>query len=666
MLYSFCSQGGCTDGGPSQAGLVQDTNGSFYSTTSAGGANYDGTVFSLSVGLGPFVETRPTSGQLGATVEILGTNLTGATSVSFNGTAATFTVVSSSEISTTVPSGATTGNVQVVTPSGTLTSNVPFQVLPQGTAPLVSLSAPGLSFGSQPLSTTSAGQMETVTNNGTGNLTISTVTIGGTNASDFAKSSDTCSGGTVTPNGTCAVSVTFTPSATGSRSGSLNFTDNASNSPQKVALSGTGIQPVPAVSTGSASAITSNSATLGGSVNANGADTHVWFQYSTNSSMSGSQLTPQQDIGSGTTSVPISASISGLNGSTTYYFQAAASNSAGANYGSVVSFTTSGSPPTVGTCLTTVITSNGATLECSVNPNGADTHAWFQYSTNSSMGSSQLTPQEDIGSGTSSVPISASISGLNPSTTYYFQAAASNSGGANYGSVVSFTTGTGTAVSLSTTSLSFGAQLMGSSSLKTVTLRNLGSTPLSISSLSVVSFAPLTTAGTQAEDFTIQGATCLAGGSVAGLGSCTINLAFKPTAAGVRSATLVISDSDPSSPQTVSLTGTGMAVWVSPASLGFGAQTVGATSAPETVTLTNLGSAPLRIESLTVGGRDAGDFAIQSNSTCAVGGVVAGEGKCTINLAFRPSAAGARSATLIIGDSDPSSPQTVSLSGTGR
>jgi hypothetical protein len=112
-------------------------------------------------------------------------------------------------------------------------------------------------------------------------------------------------------------------------------------------------------------------------------------------------------------------------------------------------------------------------------------------------------------------------------------------------------------VSFSPTSLSFGAQLVGSSSTKTVMLTNLGSAPLSISGLSVVSIAPFTPLGTKAGDFTIQSGSCVAGGSVAGLGSCTINLAFKPATAGVRSATLVIADSDPSSPQTVNLTGTG-------------------------------------------------------------------------------------------------------------
>jgi uncharacterized protein (TIGR03437 family) len=76
------------------------------------------------------VETQPTSSKVGAAVQILGTDLTGATTVTFNSTAAAFTVVSPTLIATTVPAGATTGTVQVVTPSRTLSSNMPFRVLP--------------------------------------------------------------------------------------------------------------------------------------------------------------------------------------------------------------------------------------------------------------------------------------------------------------------------------------------------------------------------------------------------------------------------------------------------------------------------------------------------------------------------------------------------------
>jgi uncharacterized repeat protein (TIGR03803 family) len=124
-LHSFDS----TDGnGP--GGLLQDTDGNFYGPTSQGGANNDGTIFSLSVGLAPFVKTLPTSGKVGAAVRILGTDLKDAASVTFDGAPAVFTVISPSEISTTVPDLATTGTVEVTTPLATLTSNVPFRVRP--------------------------------------------------------------------------------------------------------------------------------------------------------------------------------------------------------------------------------------------------------------------------------------------------------------------------------------------------------------------------------------------------------------------------------------------------------------------------------------------------------------------------------------------------------
>ena len=122
-----------TDGSYPYAGLIQSTNGKFYGATYAGGSSTAcpygcGTVFGLSVGLGRFVETLPNSGNVGATIRILGTDLTGATSVTFNGTVAKFTVISKSEIKTHVPSGATSGTLDVMTPKGTLKSNVVFRV----------------------------------------------------------------------------------------------------------------------------------------------------------------------------------------------------------------------------------------------------------------------------------------------------------------------------------------------------------------------------------------------------------------------------------------------------------------------------------------------------------------------------------------------------------
>jgi uncharacterized repeat protein (TIGR03803 family) len=129
-IHDFCSDSGCTDGATPVGGLMQSTNGKSYATTPLGGANGEGTVYSVSFGLGPFVTTPPASGTVGAAVKILGTNLTGATGVTFNGTPATFTVVSSSEITTTVPAGAKTGKVKVTLPHGTLISNANFRVTP--------------------------------------------------------------------------------------------------------------------------------------------------------------------------------------------------------------------------------------------------------------------------------------------------------------------------------------------------------------------------------------------------------------------------------------------------------------------------------------------------------------------------------------------------------
>jgi uncharacterized repeat protein (TIGR03803 family) len=137
-LYSFCALANCADGSVPQAPLTQGTDGMFYGSTAAGGATSKcsdgsqgcGTLFSFSVGLAPFVKTAVSFGKVGGVVVILGNGLTGASSVTFNGVSAAFSVPSSTAIKATVPVGATSGTIQVTTPSGTLNSNVEFQVLP--------------------------------------------------------------------------------------------------------------------------------------------------------------------------------------------------------------------------------------------------------------------------------------------------------------------------------------------------------------------------------------------------------------------------------------------------------------------------------------------------------------------------------------------------------
>lgn len=108
------------------------------------------------------------------------------------------------------------------------------------TAPGFSPSVPTISFGNQQKTVKSLATSVMVTNNGSASLMISGVGVSGANAGDFAISANTCGGASVAVNGTCSVSVTFTPSATGAETASLMFTDNAPGSPQSVGLTGTG------------------------------------------------------------------------------------------------------------------------------------------------------------------------------------------------------------------------------------------------------------------------------------------------------------------------------------------------------------------------------------------------------------------------------------------
>jgi uncharacterized repeat protein (TIGR03803 family) len=131
ILHSFDT----TDGSGPSAGLLQATDGNFYGTAASGGGTTCppgdgcGTAFLISVGLGPFVRALQPFGQAGATVLILGTNLTGTTSITFHGIPAKFTVLTATVVRATVPNGATSGKIHVVTPHGTLLSDVRFQVL---------------------------------------------------------------------------------------------------------------------------------------------------------------------------------------------------------------------------------------------------------------------------------------------------------------------------------------------------------------------------------------------------------------------------------------------------------------------------------------------------------------------------------------------------------
>jgi hypothetical protein len=143
--------------------------------------------------------------------------------------------------------------------------------------------------------------------------------------------------------------------------------------------------------------------------------------------------------------------------------------------------------------------------------------------------------------------------------------------------------------------------------------------------------------------------------------TCTISVTFTPGAAGIRTATMNINDSDSTSPQTLALTGGLPPAAVSPASLAFVPQGVG-TSATQYVVLTNNLTTGLSIGTITFSGADPGDFA-QTN-TCMRG--LPTNRSCTIAVTFTPTGTGTRTATMYIDDSANNSPQTVSLMGTGE
>jgi hypothetical protein len=201
-------------------------------------------------------------------------------------------------------------------------------------------------------------------------------------------------------------------------------------------------------------------------------------------------------------------------------------------------------------------------------------------------------------------------------------------------------------VDLSTTSLTFGSQPVGTTgSAQDVTLTNSGNASLLIHTMSVIG------------DF-VQTNDC--GASLAASGSCTIHVSFAPDVQGVRYGTLTISNSAGGSPHIVALGGTGTAptVSLSANNLAFAKQPVGTTSSAQDVTLTNSGTASLAINSISV----VGDFT-QTND--CVTSLAAGE-NCTFQVAFAPGAPGTRYGMLAISDSaGGGSTQTVALSGTG-
>jgi len=442
----------------------------------------------------------------------------------------------------TPPSASTiTGTLTVTDNSGNLGTAQTIPLSGTGTTPAATVTPTSLSFSSQLLGTSSTARNITVQSSGTGTLQVTNVSVTG----PFSQT-NTCSAA-IAPAATCTIAVVFSPAVAGSASGILTITDNAGS--QTVAVTGNGSSPV---------------------------------------TLSSSSL----------------------------------------SFGSLaVASTSAAKTITVTNKLSTALTftSIGATGPFAIASNTCGT---------------------GIAAGaTCTVGVTFTPAALGAATgTLSFADSAINSP-----QTVSLS-GTGTApVTLSSTSLSFSATTVGStSSAKSVTLTNAQSVALTFTSIGVTG------------PFAISSNTC--GASILAGANCAVSVTFTPTATGAATGTLTFTDNAPNGPQTVSLSGTGGSttspVTLSGSSLNFGSVAVGTTSPASTVTLTNRQSVALTFSSIGV----TGPFAISTN-TCGTG--IAAGAACSVGVTFSPTAAGSATGTLSFADNATSSPQKVTLTGTG-
>ncbi len=209
-------------------------------------------------------------------------------------------------------------------------------------------------------------------------------------------------------------------------------------------------------------------------------------------------------------------------------------------------------------------------------------------------------------------------------------------------------------LSLSPSSLTFPNTVVGTTSdSQTVAVKNTGSASVSITSIAI--------GGTNTTSF-VQLNNC--GTTLAAGASCSIYVAFKPSTAAAKTATVSVTDTASGSPQSVTLSGTGTAapaVKLSATSLTFAKTKAGTTSEAQTITITNGGTSTLNLGSIALTGTNPSDF--QSVDNC--GATLAPNAACSVFIAFKPASAAAFKATLSVTDNGAASPQTVALSGTG-
>ncbi len=211
-------------------------------------------------------------------------------------------------------------------------------------------------------------------------------------------------------------------------------------------------------------------------------------------------------------------------------------------------------------------------------------------------------------------------------------------------------TGTPASVSLAPTTLDFGSLLLGRSSTRTATFTNTGTTPVTLSAITVTGDYAVATA-------TTASSPCAAGLTLASGAGCTIDVTFSPVQIGTRAGVLRLASDATALPLATTLTGIGSQPQLSatPNGLVFGGVQIG-TSASLSLTLANVSTSDVNQLAFTI----SGDFS--ASSTCGPATLTA-RSSCAITVTFTPQQTGARTGVLTINSSDPSSPLTVPLSG---
>jgi len=543
----------------------------------------------------------------------------------------------------------TYGSPQTVALNGTGTA----------TAPALTLSANSISFSSQPVGNSFTAPNITLTNSGTAALSITSISITGSNASSFSET-NTC-GTSVAIGATCTIAITFDPAAVGSLTAALSVADNASGSPQTVSLSGTGtgsggVGLAPASLTFPTTPINIAAPTQTITLTNNGnaalsiASITIGGTYYTSFSETNTCGTTVAEASSCAITVTFKPTTSGV---LTAYVKIA-DNATGSPQ--EVSLSGVGTPVSLSAgSLTYASTGVGvaAPTQAITLTNKGSTALTFTSIAIAGTNASSFSQTNNCGTSIGSGQVCVITVTFKPAAAGALSASVSIAD-SGYGSPQSVSlrgTGINIGITLSATSLTFPTTLIDvAAPTQTITLTNDGSNALTVTSIGIT--------GTYFTSFS-QTNTC--GTSVASAASCVITVTFKPTSGGALTASVRIADNGPSSPQMVSLSGGATPVSLSTASLTYASTGLGVAAPTQAITLTNKGTTALTFTSVGITGTDASSFS-QTN-TC--GTSVAAGGSCVITVTFKPAALGALTAAVNIADSGYGSPETVSLSGTG-